>query len=125
MTLQQTFIVMVLMHLVADYTLQGWLASGKQVSWWRDLVKDSKWPKYRHDYIVALVCHSLYWSILVCLPLFSCWFFAAVVAANTAVHAVVDDLKANRGKLNLVQDQAMHLAQIVATMAVAAFLKGV
>lgn len=110
MNTQQIIIAMLLAHLVADYTLQGWLAQGKMRSWWAG--------KCGRGYIAALVCHALYWSILVCIPFWSSDWFAAAVAVNTVVHAIVDDLKANRGKLSLIQDQLIHAAQIVATFAV-------
>jgi hypothetical protein len=71
--------------------------------------------KYRFDYIAALVCHALYWSIFICAPFYaSDWFLDAIVL-NTVVHAIVDDLKANRRKINLIQDQILHLVQIMAT----------
>ena len=118
MTTQQTITFMLLMHLVADYTLQGWLAQGKQLSWWKNLgFKDEKWGKYKFDYTAALACHALYWSILVCLPFWSSEWLAVAIFANTIVHAVVDDLKANLGKLNLIQDQLIHVAQIAVTFA--------
>jgi hypothetical protein len=102
-------------HLITDYTLQGWLADGKQKSWW-DKAFGGKTPdKYRHDYIAALVCHSLYWSIAICLPMYDSPHILVAVIANTIVHAVVDDLKANRKRLNLIQDQLLHLVQIVIT----------
>jgi hypothetical protein len=31
------------------------------------------------------------------------------------IHAFVDDLKANRFKINLIADQLIHLAQIIGT----------
>ena len=37
------------------------------------------------------------------------------IVGNTIIHAIVDDLKANKKRLNLVQDQLLHLAQIVIT----------
>jgi hypothetical protein len=102
-------------HLITDYTLQGWLADGKQKSWW-DKAFGGKTPdKYRYDYIAALVCHSLYWSIAICLPLWNSAIFLWAIVGNTIIHAIVDDLKANRMRLNLVQDQLLHLAQIVIT----------
>jgi hypothetical protein len=111
----QIIIAMLAGHLIADYTLQGWLADGKQKSWW-DKAFGGKTPdKYRHDYIAALVCHSLYWSIAICLPMYDSPHILVAVIANTIVHAVVDDLKANRHKLNLVQDQLLHLTQIIIT----------
>lgn len=119
MTWQTTLVLMLLGHLVADYTLQGWLADGKQKSWWEKLFKNRgcivNLAKYKYDYIAALVCHALYWSIFICAPFYaSSWFLAAVVL-NTVAHAIIDDLKANRFKLNLIQDQLLHLVQILLT----------
>lgn len=34
---------------------------------------------------------------------------------NTLIHMCVDDLKVNRHKLNLIQDQFIHLGQIIIT----------
>jgi len=116
MTWQVTLVLMFLGHLVADYTLQGWLADGKQKSWWDKVCGGKVLEKYRHDYIAALVCHALYWSIFICAPFYaSSWFLAAVIL-NTIVHAIVDDLKANRLAINLIQDQLLHLGQILMTL---------
>ena len=125
MTWQVILVLMLLGHLVADYTLQGWLADGKQKSWWRKIFgghEDAVPDKYKFDYIAALVCHSLYWSIFICAPFFaSSWFLVAVVL-NTIVHAIIDDLKANRFKINLIQDQLLHLGQILITFGAFMFL---
>lgn len=119
MSAVQTVLLMLLAHLVADYTLQGWLADGKQKSWW-DKVFGGKTPdSYSLDYEAALVCHALYWSLLVCAPLWSSPRLAWLVAANTVVHAAIDDLKANRKFINLLQDQALHALQIAVTFAIA------
>lgn len=118
MTWQVILVLMLLGHLVADYTLQGWLADGKQKSWWRKIFgghEDAVPDKYKYDYIAALVCHALYWSIFICAPFFASSWFLAVVVLNTVVHAIVDDLKANRFKINLIQDQLLHLGQILVT----------
>lgn len=121
MTWQVILVLMLLGHLVADYTLQGWLADGKQKSWWRKIFgghEDAVPDKYKHDYVAALVCHSLYWSIFICAPFFaSTWFLLAIVL-NTVVHAIVDDLKANKFKINLIQDQLLHLGQILLTFGI-------
>ena len=34
---------------------------------------------------------------------------------NIGVHMIVDDLKANKKKINLIADQSIHLMQIIAT----------
>lgn len=122
MTWQVTLVLMLLGHLVSDYTLQGWLADGKQKSWWDKICGGKVLEKYRYDYIAALVCHALYWSIFVCAPFYaSSWFLAAVVL-NTVAHAVIDDLKANKFKINLIQDQLLHLGQILITLGAFMFL---
>lgn len=115
MSTTQTILVMILAHLIADFTLQGWLADGKQKSWWDKMCGGKIIEKYKHDYIAALVCHALYWSIAICLPLCNSPMLACAVIGNTIIHAIVDDLKANRKKLNLIQDQLLHLTQIVVT----------
>lgn len=110
--------LMLLAHLVADYTLQGCLAQLKQKAWWMaqmNDVKPTKRAKYKHDYIVALICHSLYWSLIVCFPLVEANspLYATMSFAQAVVHFVIDDAKANRGLLNLVQDQVLHGLQIL------------
>lgn len=125
MTWQVILVLMLLGHLVADYTLQGWLADGKQKSWWRKIFgghEDAVPDKYKNDYKAALFCHALYWSIFICAPFFaSSWFLLAIVL-NTVVHAIVDDLKANQFKINLIQDQLLHLGQILITFGAFMFL---
>ena len=115
--------LMVLAHLVADYTLQGCLANLKQKAWWEQQMPDVKLDrrrKYRNDYKAGLVCHSLYWSLIVCLPLvaFDSASYAAMSLVHGALHYAIDDAKANRGKLNLIQDQILHAVQILAVWAV-------
>ena len=115
MSTTQSIIAMLSAHLITDYTLQGWLADGKQKSWWDKISNGNLPPKYRYDYIAALICHALYWSIAVCLPLWDSHILPLAIVGNTIIHAIVDDLKANKKRLNLVQDQLLHLAQIVIT----------
>lgn len=108
-------VLMILAHFVADYTLQGWLAQAKQKKYW-----EQYGPKYKHDYVAALLCHSAYWAIIVFAPImyFSYmeldWFWLAL-PINIAIHYFVDDLKANQLKINLIADQLIHLAQIIIT----------
>ena len=121
MTWQIILVLMLLGHLVADYTLQGWLADGKQKSWWRKIFgghEDAVPDKYKNDYKAALFCHALYWSIFVCAPFYASNWFLVAVALNTVVHAIVDDLKANQFKINPIQDQLLHLVQILLTFGI-------
>lgn len=110
---------MLFMHIVDDYYLQGILASMKQKSWWQKL--ESYKDSYKYDYIVALIMHSFSWSFMVMMPIaLTMGFkvaagFVVALLVNTVIHFIVDNLKANKKKINLVQDQSIHVAQIVAT----------
>ena len=117
-------IAMIFLHIVDDYYLQGWLASAKQKSYWEQNAPDYM---YRHDYKVALFMHSFNWSFMIMLvptiyrlitstniniDVFGIVLFFIV---NLIIHMITDDRKANRKEINLVQDQSIHLTQIVNT----------
>jgi len=114
----EVIIAMIFCHIIADYNLQGWMASAKQKSWWEENAPDYM---YRYDYLAALFMHSFGWSFLIMIPIFILSGFtvtplmAVSFAINTAIHMFVDNLKANAHKINLIQDQACHIIQIVAT----------
>lgn len=108
--------VMIFAHIVDDYYLQGILASLKQKTWWENQ-KNYK-SMYKYDYIVALIMHAFSWSFMVSLPIlylgFTKWIAVAIIS-NTIIHGIVDDLKANKGKINLIVDQSIHIVQIIIT----------
>lgn len=108
--------VMIFAHIVDDYYLQGILASLKQKTWWENQ-KGYK-PMYKYDYIVALIMHAFSWSFMISLPIlylgFTKWIAVAIIL-NTIIHGIVDDLKANKGKINLIVDQSIHIVQIIIT----------
>ena len=111
-------LIMIFLHIVDDYMLQGILAQMKQKKFWEENAPDEK---YKYDYIWALIMHSFSWTFMIMLPIaiFSQWniteMFLGVFVANMIIHAVVDDLKANRKKINLAVDQGIHLIQIGVT----------
>lgn len=111
-------LTMIFCHIVDDYYLQGWLASSKQKSWWE---KNSPEDMYKHDYLAALFMHSFSWSFMIMLVptiytvIVGGVWSPFVFVTNLIVHMVIDDLKANRKKINLVQDQSIHMIQILAT----------
>lgn len=120
---------MLFLHLVDDYYLQGWLASAKQKSWWK---KNSPDKLYSHDYIMALCEHAFSWTFMIMLipavfnyvcnhniPVDYFLFFAL----NWTIHSIVDDLKANKKDINLVQDQLFHIIQIILTWGVLVVIK--
>lgn len=113
-------LAMIFLHIVDDYYLQaGLLSSMKQKLWWTK--QEQYTDKYKYDYLVALIMHAFSWSFMIMLPIaivngfeLGMSFIIAFVV-NAIVHGVVDDLKANKFKINLVQDQAIHVAQIILT----------
>lgn len=115
----QVLLFMIFLHIVDDYYLQGLLANLKQKSWWRVLSNYSE--KYKYDYIVALAMHSFSWTFCIMLPIMFINQFQMdrallfVFLLNAMIHGVTDDFKANRFKINLIQDQTIHILQIVFT----------
>ena len=111
-------IMMIFCHIVDDYYLQGWLASAKQKKYWEENAPQNL---YKYDYIWALIMHSFSWSFMIMLPIaifrnFNVGLsFIYWLVFNTIIHAVVDDLKANKLKINLWQDQLSHMVQIAGT----------
>lgn len=109
---------MLFFHVVADYNLQGWLASAKQKSYWEANAPDEL---YKRDYICALIMHSISWTFMIMLPIaYYQGFdinktFTILFIINALSHAVIDDQKANRKTINLWHDQLFHIMQIILT----------
>lgn len=114
-------LLMIFLHIVDDYYLQGWLASAKQKKYWEENAPDKM---YKNDYKWALLMHSFSWSFMIMLPIafvmnfninvvFVLWFIL-----NVVVHMITDDLKANDKEINLIQDQLVHIFQIISTFIV-------
>ena len=108
---------MIFCHIVDDYYLQGILASMKQKDWWKK--QESYNENYKYDYIIALIMHAFSWSFMILLPFILVGInqYAIVISIviNTIIHAFIDDLKANKKKINLVTDQILHILQILLT----------
>lgn len=111
-------LIMIFLHIVDDYYLQGWLASAKQKKWW---VANAPQMLYRYDYVWALIMHSFSWAFMIMLPIMYVAkfhpepMFYFVFFINVFIHGLADHLKANCGKFNLIQDQTIHILQIIAT----------
>ena len=110
------FLTMIFLHIVDDYYLQGILAQMKQKKFWKEQAPDEL---YKYDYIWALIMHAFSWTFMIMLPLIFVSqigpAFYVIFVINLAIHAYVDNLKANKHKINLWQDQLIHLAQIILT----------
>jgi hypothetical protein len=113
--------LMIFCHIVDDYYLQGILASMKQRSWWEENYPQKS---YSYDYIMALAMHAMSWAFMIMLPVAAYMgfrptnIFFVMLVGNSVIHAIVDDLKANKHKINLIVDQCIHLVQIFVTAAV-------
>ena len=107
---------MIFCHIVDDYYLQGVLAKMKQRSWWEE---NAPQKEYIRDYKMALCMHAFSWAFMIMLPYIlsgaNQYAVCIAITVNTIIHAIVDDLKANKKKINLVEDQTLHLFQIVFT----------
>lgn len=108
--------LMLLCHVIDDFVLQSiCLAKLKQREWWE---LNAPNLLYKDDYKTALGIHALSWAIFIHLPLFfsvSDITLVISVFINGAIHYFVDDLKANKHRINLCVDQIIHLLQIIIT----------
>ena len=112
-------LAMIFLHIVDDFKLQmPTLANLKQRVFWQE---NAPAGKYKHDYIVALILHSFSWSFMIMTPIaFITQFvmtplFVILFLLNIVIHAIVDDLKANKLKINLIVDQSIHMVQLIVT----------
>lgn len=114
-------LLMILCHIIDDFVLQPiCLSKLKQKEWW----KTQKGYKdlYKNDYKMALFIHSISWSIMIMLPfllmpIVNNSTIGLMFLINTSIHYLVDNLKANKGVMNLVEDQSIHLIQVGLTWA--------
>lgn len=112
-------LAMIFLHIIDDYKLQqGVLANLKQKKWWEEQ-KEYK-DLYKYDYLPALILHGFSWSFMIMLPIafvlnFNIGWWVIAYIINTAIHVFIDDLKANKFKINLIVDQSIHVIQIIIT----------
>lgn len=112
---------MILFHIIDDFVLQPIsLSNLKQKKWWEK--QEGYSDKYKDDYKVALAIHSMSWSIMIHIPLVimfpSLGQLALLISfiVNAVIHYYIDDLKANKLKINLFEDQMVHFWQICTTL---------
>lgn len=123
--------LMIALHIFADYHLQGIFASMKQSDWWNKQIENYGSSIYKNDHKVSLATHSFEWAFVMMLPLFYevyhwCWNFdyysllaggtyIGLLVLNTIIHYKVDDAKANRKTISLAKDQSIYLIQVFFT----------
>lgn len=119
---------MIFLHLIDDFHLQGMFKELKQKIWWENNYPNKK---YKNDYIIALFEHAFSWTFcIMIIPAIYNYFtyselnhdgfmynlyFIIAFAINWSIHSIIDNLKANKLKINLIQDQLYHLCQIIIT----------
>ena len=120
----KVLLLMFLFDIIDDFVLQPiCLSKLKQKRYWIEECKkyNLNISKYDTDYITALLIHGLSWSIMIHVPLMFLggirddFFLLLSVLFNAIIHAIIDDLKANKLKINLDVDQCLHGFQIVIT----------
>ena len=114
--------IMLFLHLVDDYYLQGILAQMKQKKWWEEHTSNDL---YKNDYMIALLEHAFSWAFMIMLPamvfifynesFYNAKYYVVFFILNWLIHAFVDNMKANKLKINLIEDQAIHIGQIMIT----------
>lgn len=127
--------LMLLMHYIEDFHLQGCLANLKQKKWWREQMSNNEFQShyilehsiYKNDYKMSLFAHSIENALFVMLPMIvdmlisefthcmkNTWIlFIPSTILICVSHYLIDDSKANKMEINLVQDQLYHLCIIL------------
>ena len=114
-------LAMIYCHIIDDYYLQGILANLKQRIWW--LHNGYSQSKYQDDYLMALFEHAFSWSFTISIPA-AIYLYATggelvplllMFLPNLFAHAIIDELKANEFRINLIQDQTLHIIQVLIT----------
>lgn len=132
------FILALALHIFADFNLQGLLANFKQKDWWiKECLPTRNYLKYKYDYVISGIIHAFFWSCFTFLPILYFTLYdvfdrivvpfindipifvlaiIGIIIVNTVIHYFIDNLKANKRKINLWQDQLIHFAQIGLTI---------
>lgn len=112
-------ILMLFLHVLEDFHLQGILASMKQIKWWEKQIGSEYLGKYTYDWVPSLLAHAFEWTFMVMIPIFLTREFtyltALMLLANVSFHFAIDNAKCNLMQINLVTDQILHLVQILIT----------
>lgn len=114
------FIIMLFLHILDDFVLQPiCLSKLKQKKWWKEMKRKENITNktlYDEDYICALIIHGLSWSAMVHFPFIISSDKELIIWLSFIIHAIIhafiDNQKANKYRINLIQDQLFHLIQL-------------
>lgn len=121
-------LIMLFVHVIDDFHLQGILANMKQINWWKKEVykeykgQRDKFNMYHNDWIPCIIWHAFQWSCMIIIPcivnnfnITNKLYFYIVIFINMIIHAIIDHLKCNKYLINLITDQLCHICQIFIT----------
>ena len=118
----QVLLFMFLCHIIDDFVLQPVkLSLLKQKCNYKNISK-----LYKYDYLMAMFIHCLSWSIMIHIPILcmgvdTTILFCSIIV-NLIIHFIVDHLKCNTHKINLIIDQTIHFIQIIVTFLIFKYL---
>lgn len=120
--LMKIILLMIFCHIIDNFVLINKLEVMKQKLWWEDTcAKDGlNIEKYKDDYKMALLLHSVEWSIIILIPIFMFlnppgWLLLLTVVCNATIRYIVDNASVNQFRLNLMQCQIIYFIQIIIT----------
>ena len=64
-------LIMLFIHVIDDFHLQGILANMKQINWWKKEIykgQRDKFNMYRNDWIPCIIWHAFQWSCMIIIP---------------------------------------------------------
>lgn len=111
-------LLMIFLHIFADFTLQGLLGQLKQKNWW---INNYPQKLYKYDWIMSGILHAFEWAFVIYIPIFIKYKFVLTLpigisfTINIIIHFIIDHLKANKQNISLTVDQIYHILQISIT----------
>lgn len=109
-------------HILDEFYMPTILNKLKCKRWWKENTDEH----YHNDWAMSLMLYGMMWSMTIHIPVVTYLYFTnnlksmygfivGTICINQFIHCIIDDLKCNRGALNLTQSQILHIIQIVCT----------
>lgn len=112
----------IFLHIQDDFN-QGIISQMKKKTWWKENEPNIELCKY--DYIVVLLVHGFKTTFISMLPILIYILFqnditlfisyTILLIFNSITHAIIDNAKCNNLRINLIEDQLLHLLFLVAS----------
>ena len=118
----KSFLIMIFLGIVDEFYLQGKLENlkNKYGLGFDDLLVKIISEKNKNDWITALLIHSFSWTFMIHFPIFylggiTILHLILSFVINIFVHAILDHLACNIGKISYSTSYMGHLFQITMT----------